>query len=74
MVFDGGDDGDIVSAPFALLHPHFGPQSWAGSAHKEDIIPLTRAAHTYRGRAGGSVFDFRLHHCMCRARVRVRGA
>ena len=54
IVFDGGDDGNIVSVPFVLLLPHFWPQSWPYYTHQGGITPTWCAAHTYIGKTGGA--------------------
>ena len=52
MVFDGGDDGDIVSVPLVLLHIHFWPQSWPCGTHQGGVAPIWCAAHTYIEKIG----------------------
>ena len=52
MVFDGGDDGDIVSVPLVLLHIHFWPQSWPGGTHQGGVAPIWCAAHIYIEKIG----------------------
>ena len=45
IVFDGGDDGNIVSDPFDLLHPQNHPYLYVCSTHRGTHAPVS-SAHT----------------------------
>ena len=47
-VFHGGDDGKVVSAPFALLHPRFPALKWARWLARKGLLTLyAHRLHTY---------------------------